>query len=93
MFISGKGKASVFTSGVEAYSKEILSDEICRLTTANVQLVADKTETKKAKVNLEADRVRLFDEKKSLVVKREELRAEIAVLNAAGLSNVPICRH
>jgi len=32
----GKGKAPVSTSGVEAYSKEVLGDEIRRLTIANV---------------------------------------------------------
>ncbi len=42
-------------------------------------------ETEKAKVNLEADRVRLFDEKNSLVVKREEFRTEIVTLNAANV--------
>ena len=71
----------VSTNGVEAYNKEILSDEIRRLTTANVQLMTDKMETEKIKVNLKTDKVRLFNEKNFLVIKREELRAEIAVLN------------
>ena len=53
---SGKSKAFVFTNGVEAYNKEVLSDEIRRLTIANVQLMTDKMETEKVKVNLEADR-------------------------------------
>ncbi len=88
--ILGKGKAPVSTSGVEAYSKKALDDEIRRLITINVQLVTDKMETEKVKVNLEADKARLFDEKNSLVVKREELRAEIVILNAAGSSNIPV---
>jgi len=64
----GKGKALVSTSGVEAYNKEILDDEIRRLITANVQLMTDKMETEKIKVNLETDRIRLFGEKNSPVV-------------------------
>ena len=85
-----KGKTPASTSGVEAYSKEILGDEIRRLTAANAQLVIDKTETEKARVNLEADKARLFGEENSLVAKREELRAEIAALNVV---NVPIRGH
>jgi len=50
----------------------------------------NKMKTEKVRVNLEIDRTQLLDEKNSLVVKREELRAEIAILNAAGPSNVPI---
>jgi len=84
---SGKGKTPASTSGVEAYSKEALSDKIRRLTTTNTQLVADKMETEKARVNLETDRARLLSEKNFLVAKREELRAEIATLNAA---NIPV---
>jgi len=87
---SGKGKAPASTNGIEAYSKETLNNKIRRLTAANAQLVADKTETEKARVNLEADRARLFDEKNSLVAKREELRAEIAALNATRPPNVPV---
>ena len=45
----------------------------------------DKIETEKAKVNLEADRTRLFNEKNSLVAKKEKLRAEIAALNVANV--------
>ena len=93
MSILNKGKTPASTSDVEAYNKEALGDEIRKLTTANAQLVADKMETKKAKVNLEADRVRLFGEKNSLVVKREEFRTEIAMLNVARFSNVPIHSH
>ena len=47
-------------------------------------------ETEKAKVNLETDKVQLFGEKNSLIVKREELRTEIVVLNA---TNVLIYGH
>ncbi len=80
-------------SGAESYIKEQLAAEIQRLSAANVQLVNDKMETEKIKVNLEVDRVRLFGEKNSLVVKREELRIEIAALNAAGSSNALVCSH
>ena len=73
MFILSKGKVSAFTSGVEAYNKEILNDEIYRLTATNVQLMIDKMEAEKVKVNLEADRAQLFGEKNSLIVKKEEL--------------------
>ncbi|HYT42099.1 MAG TPA: hypothetical protein VEP90_07120 [Methylomirabilota bacterium] len=93
MSTSDKGKTPVSTNGVEAYSKEILGDEIRRLTAANAQLMVDKTETEKARVNLKADRVRLLGEKNSLVAKREELRAEIAILNVTRLPNVPVCRY
>ncbi len=40
-------------------------------------------ETEKTRVNLETDRTQLLDEKNSLVAKKEELQAEIAVLNTA----------
>ncbi len=88
-----KGKAPVSISGVEAYSKEALGDKIRKLITTNVQLIVNKTETEKAKINLKTDKVRLFDKKNSLVVKKEEFRTEIATLYAAGLSNVLIRRH
>ena len=90
---SNKGKTPAFTNGIEAYSKETLDNEIRRLITTNAQLVTDKIEIEKVKVNLEVDKVRLFDEKNSLVVKREELRAKIAILNIVGLSNVPIYNY
>ncbi len=76
------------TNGVETYSKEVLSDEIRRLTVANTQLVTNKIKIEKTKVNLETDRIRLFGEKNSLVVKREELRTEITALNAIGPFNI-----
>ncbi len=90
---SGKSKASVSTSGVEVYSKEVLSDEIRRLIATNAQLMTNKIKTKKAKVNLEADRMRLLGEKNSLVVKRKEFRTEIVTLYTAGPSNVPVRRY
>ncbi len=45
--------------------------------TANAQLITDKIETEKAKINLEANKVRLFDKKNSLVTKEKnfELRS------------------
>jgi len=89
----GKGKALAFINGIEAYNKEILSNEIRRLIITNVQLMADKIKTKKAKVNLKADKVQLLSKKNSLVVKREKLRAEITTLYAAGPSNIPIRRY
>ncbi len=84
---------SASTNGIKAYNKETLNDEIRRLTTANIQLMTDKMETEKAKVNLEVDRVQLFGEKNSLVVKRKEFRAEIVALNAAGPSNILVYKH
>ncbi len=93
MSILSKVKTPVSTSGVEAYNKEALGNEIRRLTAVNIQLVVDKMETEKVKVNLEADKVRLLGEKNSLVAKREELRVEITILNAAGSSNVLVCGY
>ncbi len=75
-------------NGIEAYTKEQLAVKIQRLITINIQLMTDKIKTERTKVNLEADKVRLLEEKNFLVVKREEFRAEIAVMNAAGSSNV-----
>jgi len=85
---SSKGKTPASTNDVEAYSKEVLGDKIRRLTAANVQLMTNKMETEKTRVNLEADRIQLFGEKNSLVVKREEFRTEIIALNAIGSLNV-----
>ena len=90
---SGKGKTPASTNDVKAYSKEILDDEIHRLTIANAQLITDKIEIEKAKVNLEIDKIQLFGGKNSLVVKKKEFRTEIIALNAARSSNVPIRRH
>ncbi len=87
---SDKGKTSISTNDVEVYSKEVLGDEIRRLIAANIQLITDKMEIEKTRVNLEANRIRLFSEKNSLVVKREEFRAEIVILNAV---NIPIRGH
>ena len=47
-------------------------------------------ETEKTKVNLEVDKAQLLEKKNSLVVKKKELRAEIAVMNAVRTSNVPV---
>ncbi len=88
-----KGKVFISTNGIKAYSKETLGDEIRRLTAVNVQLIANKIKTEKIKVNLETNRIRLFDKKNSLIVKREELQTKIATLNTAGLSNVLVRRH
>ena len=84
---SNKGKAPEFTNGVEVYNKEALGDEIRRLTATNIQLMTDKMETEKVRVNLEIDKTRPFDKKNFLIVKREEFQAEIAALNVV---NIPI---
>ena len=47
--------------------------------------MTNKIETEKTKVNLEVNRVWLFGEKNSLVVKKEELRVEIVVLNVVNI--------
>ncbi len=80
-------------NGIEAYTKEQLAAEIQRFSVANAQLINDKMETEKIKVNLEADKVRLFGEKNSLVAKREELWTEIATLNTTRPSNALVCSH
>ena len=85
---SSKDKTSVLTNDIEVFIKEQLAMEIQWLSTANIQLVTDKMETEKAKVNLEADGTQLFKEKNSLVVKRKELRAEIAAMNTIKPFNV-----
>jgi len=90
MSTSSKSKAPVSTNNVEAYNKETLDDKIRRLITANTQLMINKMKIEKARVNLEADRVRLLGEKNPLVAKRKELRAEIVTLNVAGPPNIPI---
>ena len=91
--ISNKGKTSVFTNGIKTFNKETLDDKIRKLIIANTQLMIDKIEIKKAKVNLETNRARLFDEKNSLVVKKKKLRAEIVILNVTEPSNIPIRGH
>ncbi len=88
--ILGKGKAPASTNGVESYTKEQLAVEIQRLSTANVQLITDKMETEKIKVNLKVDRTRFFGKKNFLIVKKEELQTEIVVLNVVRLSNASI---
>ncbi len=52
--------------------------------------MTDKTETKKTKVNLEIDKIQLFGEKNSLVIKKEKLRTKIVILYTAGLLNILI---
>ena len=93
MSTSGKGKVPISMNGVETYSKKALDNKICRLTAINAQLITNKIKIEKVRVNLKADRVRLFDKKNSLIVKREELQTKIATLNTAGLSNVLVRRH
>ena len=83
-----KDKTSVSTNGIKTFIKKQLTIEIQRLSTANVQLITNKIKTEKAKVNLQANKTRLLREKNSLVVKREEFRAEIVTMNATGFSNV-----
>ena len=90
---SSKGKAPIFINGIKAYNKETLNDEICRLITTNIQLIINKMESEKVKVNLKTDKIQLFGKKNSLVVKKKELRTEIIILNVAGPSNVPIRRY
>jgi len=55
--------------------------------------MTDKIKTEKAKINLKTNRIQLLNKKNSLVAKREELRAEIIILNTAGSFNVPIYRY
>ncbi len=90
MFILSKGKAPAFTNGVEAYNKKILNNKIYRLIIANAQLMTNKIETKKTRVNLETNKTQLFNEKNSLIVKRKKLRTEITTLNVV---NIPIRSH
>ena len=71
MSTSSKGKTSVSINDIKTYNKEALGDKIRRLTTANIQLIIDKIETEKAKVNLKADRIQLFDKKNFLIVKKK----------------------
>jgi len=86
----GKGKAPVSTNDIEAYNKETLNNEIRKLTATNTQLMTNKIKTEKTKVNLETDKIQLLDEKNSLVIKKEELWAEIAALN---IINVLVRSH
>ncbi len=88
-----KDKAPASTNNVEIYNKETLSNKIRKLTVTNTQLMIDKIKIEKVKINLEADKVQLFGEKNSLIVKRKEFRTEIVALYVAGFSNVLIYRH
>ena len=80
-------------NGIEDYNKEVLDNKIRKLTIANIQLITNKMETKKVRINLKVDRTRLLDEKNSLVVKKEEFRTEIVILNIIRFSNVPVYSH
>ena len=93
IFTLSKGKILISTNGVETYNKETLDNEIRRLIIANAQLITDKIETEKVKINLEADKIRLFDKKNSLIAKKEELQTEIVILNAAGPFNILVCGY
>ena len=93
MFTLDKGKALVSMSDVKVYNKKTLSDKIRRLIIVKIQLIIDKIETEKIKVNLKIDKIQLFGEKNSLVVKRKKLRIEIVILNATGPPNVLIRRY
>ncbi len=53
----------------------------------------DKMKIEKVRVNLKADKIRLFDEKNSLVVKKEEFRTETIILNVVGPFNVLVCGY
>ncbi len=55
--------------------------------------MTDKIKIEKVKVNLKADKTQLFDEKNSLIVKREKLRVKIVALNVTGPPNIPIYRY
>ncbi len=93
IFTSNKDKAPASTSSIEAYNKKTLNDKICRLTTTNAQLITDKIKPEKNKINLEVNRIQLFDKKNSLVTKRKEFKTEIITLNAAGSFNVSVRKY
>ncbi len=57
MFTLDKDKAPISTNDVKAYSKKALGDKIRRLITANTQLMIDKIEVEKARINLKIDRI------------------------------------
>ena len=70
---SNKDKTPISINSVKTYTKEQLTTEIQRLTTTNIQLITNKIETEKTRVNLKANKIQLFDEKNSLIVKKEKL--------------------
>jgi len=88
-----KGKTPALTNDIETYNKKALNDKIHRLTTANVQLITNKTETEKTSINLETDKIRLLDKKNFLVAKKKEFRIEITALYTAGSSNILVHNH
>jgi len=88
IFTSNKNKTPASINSVETFTNKKLTAKIQRLSTTNVQLITDKMETEKIKINLETDRIRLLNKKNSLIAKKEELRTEIAVLNITRLFNI-----
>ncbi len=86
--ILNKGKILALTNGIKAYNKEILGEEIYRLTATNTQLMNNKLNIKIAKTKLEADKVKLISEKNIFVVKREELRAELIKTIATFITSI-----
>jgi len=85
---SSKAKTPALTNGVEAYSKEILREEIRRLTTTNAQLVNDKLAIKAVKIKLEVNKAKLINEKNILVTKRKELWAELTEAVVTSIINI-----
>ncbi len=55
--------------------------------------MTDKIETEKIKVNLEVNKTRLLEKKNSLVIKKKELRTEIAAINTGRSFNALIHGH
>ncbi len=90
IFTLGKGKTPASTNDIETYNKETLGKEIRKLITTNTQLMNDKLNTKAVKTKLEADKAKLINEKNILVVKREELQAELTETAAAPTTNAQI---
>ncbi len=56
---------SVSTNNIKVFTKEQLTKEIQRFIIVNVQLITKKIETKKTKVNLKANKIRLLKKKTS----------------------------
>ncbi len=77
---SGKGKTLALTNGIKAYNKEAFENEIHKLTQTNAQLTQNKQNSDTTKAAIEADKNRLISKKNALILKREELRKEIATL-------------
>jgi len=75
----GKGKTLASSNGIKAYSKEVLREEIRRLTITNVQLANDKLDIEAVKTRFEADKARLISKKNIFVAKKKKLQIELAV--------------